>query len=85
MKVLVATSHEYTKIIQDILEETAEVIISDAAMESILEKGRDVDILASNYVPVELVKSSTKLKMIQTFGAGVENLDFSAIQKKDDM
>ncbi|MHA2022266.1 MAG: NAD(P)-dependent oxidoreductase, partial [Candidatus Thorarchaeota archaeon] len=85
MKVLVATSHEYAKIIQDILEKTAEVIISDAEMESILERGRDVDIIASNRVPSELIESSPMLKMIQTFAAGVENLDFSAIQKKEDL
>jgi len=85
MKVLVATGHEYAKIIQDILGETAEVIISDAALESILEKGRDVDIIASNRVPTELMESSSRLKMIQTFAAGVENIDFSALEMKDDL
>ncbi|MHA1863730.1 MAG: 2-hydroxyacid dehydrogenase [Candidatus Thorarchaeota archaeon] len=85
MKVLVATSHEYAKIIQDILGETAEVIISDAALESILENGRDVDIIASNRVPTEIMESSSRLKMIQTFAAGVENIDFSALEKKDDL
>jgi phosphoglycerate dehydrogenase-like enzyme len=83
MKVLVASHHEYARLLQDILGETAEIIISGAAMDSILEKGRDVDIIASNRVPSELIESSSRLKMIQTFSAGVENIDFSAIQKKD--
>ena len=85
MKVLVASNHEYARVIQDILGDAAEVIISHAAMESILEEGRDVDIIASNRVPTELLESTTRLKMIQTFAAGVENIDFSAIQKKDDL
>jgi len=85
MKVLVATSHEYASIIQDILGDAAEVIISDASPDSILEIGKDVAIIASNRVPSELIESSSKLKMIQTFAAGVENINFSAIQKRDDL
>jgi len=85
MKVLVASNHEYAKIIQDILGDTAEVTVSDTKMESILEKGRDADIIASNRVPRELLESESRLKMIQTFAAGVENIDFTAIQNQDDI
>lgn len=85
MKVLVASNHEYSRLIQDILGDAAEVKFSHAAMESILENGRDVDIIASNRVPTDLLESASRLKMIQTFAAGVENIDFSAIQKKDDL
>ncbi|MGY5881793.1 MAG: 2-hydroxyacid dehydrogenase [Candidatus Thorarchaeota archaeon] len=85
MKVVVASNHEYAGIIQDILGDDAEVITSSASPDSILEKGKDVDIIASNRVPSELIESSSRLKMIQTFSAGVDNIDFSAIQKKDDL
>lgn len=80
MKVLVASNHEYTRIIQDILGDTAEVVLSDTTTESILEKGRDVDIIASNRVPRNLLKTGSGLKMVQTFTTGVENIDFSAIK-----
>jgi phosphoglycerate dehydrogenase-like enzyme len=83
MKVLVVSNHEYASIIQDILGDTAEVIISDTSLDSILEKGKDADIVASNRVPSQLIESSSRLRMIQTFTAGVENIDFSAIQKKE--
>lgn len=85
MKVLVASNHEYSKLVQDILGDTAEVIISSASPDSILEMGRDVDIVASNRVPTELIESSSQLKMIQTFSAGVENIDFLAIQKRSNL
>lgn len=85
MKVLVASNHEYARIIQDILGDAAEVVLSDTKMGSILEKGQDVDIIASNRVPRELLETGSKLKMIQTFSAGVENLDFAAIQKHADI
>ncbi|MGY5858308.1 MAG: 2-hydroxyacid dehydrogenase [Candidatus Thorarchaeota archaeon] len=85
MKVLVASNHEYSRLIQDILGDKAEVIISHASPESILEMGRDADIIASNRVPAELLESSSRLKMIQTFAAGVENIDFTAIQKRDNI
>ncbi len=85
MKVLVASNHEYAKIIQDILRDSAEVILSDTTTESILEKGRDVDIIASNRVPRELLETGSRLKMVQTFATGVENIDFSAIKNQDNI
>lgn len=85
MKVLVASNHEYARLIQDILGDTAEVVISDASLDSILEMGRDADIIASNRVPTSLIESSSRLKMIQTFAAGVENIDFLTIKKRNDL
>jgi len=85
MKVLVASNHDYAGIIQDILGETAEVVLSDTTTESILEKGRDADIIASNRVPRELLENESGLKMVQTFAAGVENIDFSAIKDQDNI
>ncbi len=79
MKVLVASNHEYARLIQDILGDAAEVSFSDTNPESILEKGHDVDIIAANGVPNELFQPGTKLKMLQTFAAGVDRIDFSAV------
>jgi phosphoglycerate dehydrogenase-like enzyme len=85
MKVLVASNHEYARLIQGILGDTAEVVISDTSLNSVLELGKDADIIASNRVPIDLIESSLRLKMIQTFAAGVENIDFSAIKKRDNL
>jgi len=85
MKVLVASSHEYAEIIHDVLGETAEVIVTDTTMESILEKGTDVDIIAANRFPPELLESAPNLRMIQTFAAGVDNIDFSALESRPDI
>lgn len=85
MKILVASNHEYAGIIQDILGDAAEVVLSDTTTDSILEKGRDVDIIASNRVPRELLETGSRLKMVQTFAAGVENIDFSAIKDHDNI
>lgn len=85
MKVLVATNHEYGKIIQDILGDAAEVIYSDTKIESILEEGRDVDIIASNRIPRELIQSDSRLKMLQTFAAGVDLIDFTAMPEQSDI
>ena len=85
MKVLVASNHEYAGIIQDILGDAAEVVLSDTTTDSILEKGQDVDIIASNRVPRELLETGSRLKMVQTFAAGVENIDFSAIKDQDNI
>jgi phosphoglycerate dehydrogenase-like enzyme len=79
MKVLVASNHEYARIIQDILGDTAEVSFSDTKPDTILENGRDVDIIAANGIPNELFKPGTRLKMLQTFAAGVDRIDFSAV------
>ncbi len=85
MKVLVASNHEYAEIIRNVLGDTAEVIVTDTTMESILEKGNDVDIIASNRVPTELLVSASNLKMVQTFAAGVDNLDLSALASRPDI
>lgn len=85
MKVLVASHHEYSIVVQDIIGDAAEVIISSTSPDDILEKGSDVDIIVSNRVPNKLIESSSNLKMIQTFAAGVDTIDFSAIQKREDL
>jgi phosphoglycerate dehydrogenase-like enzyme len=85
MKVLVASHHEYGKLIEDILGDAAEVIYSNTKTESILEKGRDVDIIASNRIPPELLKPGSKLKMLQTFAAGVDLIDFTAVEEQSEV
>jgi phosphoglycerate dehydrogenase-like enzyme len=85
MKILVASHHEYSVIVQDTIGDAAEVIISSTSPDDILEKGKDVDVIVSNRVPTELIESSSNLKMIQTFAAGVDTIDFTAIQKREDL
>jgi phosphoglycerate dehydrogenase-like enzyme len=85
MKVLVASHHEYGSLIEEILGDAAEVVYSSTTIESILEKGRDVDIIASNRIPVELLQSESRLKMLQTFAAGVDPIDFTAVPEGSDI
>ncbi|MFW9845013.1 MAG: 2-hydroxyacid dehydrogenase [Candidatus Thorarchaeota archaeon] len=85
MKVLVASNHEYGKLIEDILGDAAEVVYSNTKIESILEKGRDVDIIASNRIPTELLQSDSRLKMLQTFAAGVDPIDFTALPEQSNI
>lgn len=85
MKVLVASNHEYAHLIQDILGDAAKVSFSDTNPESILEKGRDADIIAANGIPNELFQPGTRLKMLQTFAAGVDRIDFSAVPDDSDL
>jgi len=85
MKVLVASNHEYAEIIRDILGDTADVAVIDTTMESLLGNCRDADIIASNRIPPELLESAPNLKMVQTFAAGVDNIDFSALENRSDI
>ena len=85
MKVLVASNHEYAEIIRDVIGDTAEVCITDTDMESLLENCKDADIIASNRVPPQLIESAPNLKMIQTFTAGVDRFNLSAIEHRYDL
>ncbi len=85
MKVLVPYSDELVKIMKDIIGDEAEVIQSEGTPESMLEKGGDVEILLSGRVSGEFIQKATKLRMIQSFGAGIDKIDMDAVRERDDL
>ncbi len=82
LKVLVSSRNEKVGIIREILSDTAEVVVTDGTLESMLDLGRDADVLAANRVSREFIEAAPKLRMIQTFTAGVENIDHDAVKER---
>ncbi len=80
MKVLVSSQGEDVQILRDILHGTAEVVLTDGTLESMLKVGRDADIVAANRVSREYIEAAPRLRMIQTFTAGVEKIDLEAVK-----
>lgn len=85
MKVLVPYSDELVKIMKNIIGDEAEVIQSEGTVESMLEKGGDAEILLSGRVSGEFIQKATKLRMIQSFGAGIDKIDMDAASERDDL
>jgi phosphoglycerate dehydrogenase-like enzyme len=85
MKVLVPYSDELVKIMKDIIGDEAEVIQSERTVESMLEKGGDAEVLLSGRVSGEFIQKATKLRMIQSFGAGIDKIDMDAVRERDDL
>jgi len=85
MKVLVPYPDELVKIFKDALGDNAEVIQSEQSVESMLEHGSDVEIIASVFVPGEFIRKATNLRMIQTFGAGIDRVDLDAVRERGDV
>ena len=82
LKVLVSSRNEKVKIIREILSDTAEIVVTDGTLKSMLELGRDADILAANRVSREFIEAAPRLRMIQTFTAGVEHIDHNAVRER---
>ncbi|MBY8997721.1 MAG: hypothetical protein KGD60_08310 [Candidatus Thorarchaeota archaeon] len=85
MKVLVPYPDELVKIFKDTLGDEAEVVQSEQSVESMLEHGGDVEIIASVSVPGEYIRKASNLRMIQTFGAGIDRVDLDAVRERDDI
>lgn len=82
MKVLVPYPDELVKIFKSIISDQAEVAQSERTAESMLEIGSDAEIVASVIVPSEYIKKSQNLRMIQTFGAGIDRVDLDAVRER---
>ena len=85
MKVLVPYPDELVKIFKDTLGDEAEVVQSEQSVESMLEHGGDAEIIASVSVPGEYIRKASNLRMIQTFGAGIDRVDLDAVRERDDI
>jgi len=85
MKVLVPYPDELVKLFKAIIGDKAEVVQSELSVESMLEHGGDVEIIASVRVPSEFIAKASNLRMIQTFGAGIDGVDLSAVRERGDI
>ena len=85
MKVLVPYPDELVKIFKSIIGDQAEVVQSERSVESMLEFGGDAEIIASVIVPGEYIRKSSNLRMIQTFGAGIDRVDLDAVRDRGDI
>jgi phosphoglycerate dehydrogenase-like enzyme len=85
MKVLVPYPDELVKIFKDILNDKAEIVQSERTAEAMIANGGDVEIVASVNVPGDFIRKATNLRMIQTFGAGIDGVDLDAVRERDDV
>ena len=85
MKVLVPYPDVIVKIFKNIIGDEAEVVQSEQSVESMLEQGGDADIIASFRVPGEYIRRASSLRMIQSFGAGIDLIDFDAVRERGDV
>ncbi len=85
MKVLVPYPDELVKLFKAIIGDKAEVVQSELSVESMLEHGGAVEIIASVRVPSEFIAKASNLRMIQTFGAGIDGVDLSAVRERGDI
>lgn len=85
MKVLVPYGDNLVQSIQEILGNEAEVVQSERTVESMLERGQNAAVVASGRVPGEFIRGASGLKMIQSFGAGVDKIDQKAVVERGDV
>jgi phosphoglycerate dehydrogenase-like enzyme len=85
LKVLVPYPDELVKIFKTIIGDQAEVVQSERSVESMLEFGDDAEIVASVIVPGDYILKSSNLRMIQTFGAGIDRVDLDAVRNRGDI
>ena len=85
MKVLVPYPDELVKIFKTIIGDQAEVVQSERFVESMLESGGDAEVIASVIVPGGYIRKASNLRMIQTFGAGIDRVDLDAVRDRGDV
>ncbi len=85
MKVLVPYPDELVKIFKSIIGDHAEVVQSERSVESMLESGGDAEVIASVIVPGGYIQKASNLRMIQTFGAGIDRVDLDAVRDRGDV
>ncbi|MGY5854858.1 MAG: 2-hydroxyacid dehydrogenase [Candidatus Thorarchaeota archaeon] len=85
MKILVPYSQEMADTIQRMVGSEATVVRSDGDIESMIEHGGDATILVSGRAPAEFIQAASNLRLIQSFGAGVNRIDREAILAHGDV
>jgi phosphoglycerate dehydrogenase-like enzyme len=74
---------EQFQTLQNALGNAAELVKVDRTTDSVMQRGMDADILLANHVSRDLIEASPNLKMIQTFTAGVDKIDQTAVREHD--
>ena len=82
MKVLVPYTDELANSIQEIIGSETTVVRSSRDIDSMVEHGGDATVIASGRVPGEYIRSAPKLRLIQTFGVGVNSIDRDAVLER---
>ena len=85
MKVLIPYPDALVKFFENIIGDDAEVVQSELTVESMLDQGGDAEIVASVRVPGEFIRKSSNLRMIQTFGAGIDKIDLDGVKERGDI
>lgn len=85
MKILVPYPEETAEAIKKIVGSEAEVVRSDRTAEDMLKVGGDAEIVASGRVPDAFILNATNLRMIQSFGAGIDKIAQNAVLQKGDI
>ena len=85
MKVLIPYPDTLVQFFKNLFGDEAEIVQSEASVESMLEHGRDAEVLASVRAPGEYIHNAPNLRMIQTFGAGIDKVDLDAVRTRGDI
>ncbi|MGY5874323.1 MAG: 2-hydroxyacid dehydrogenase [Candidatus Thorarchaeota archaeon] len=85
MKVLVPYTDEYANSIREIIGSDATVVRSSRDIDSMIEHGGDATVIASGRVPGEYIHSAPNLRLIQTFGVGINSIDRDAVLERGDI
>jgi phosphoglycerate dehydrogenase-like enzyme len=85
VKVLVPYGTSLVRAMQEALGDEVEVIQSGPSAESMLAAVQDVPIIVSFRVPGEVIRKAPKLRMIQSFGTGVDLIDRDAVIERNDV
>ena len=85
MKVLIPYPDTLVQFFKNLFGDEAEIVQSEASVESMLEHGRDAEVLASVRAPGEYIRNAPNLRMIQTFGAGIDKVDLDAVRTRGDI
>ncbi len=85
MKVLVPYPDELVNLFKTIIGDQAEIVQSERSVESMLEHGGDAEIIASVTVPGGYIRKASNLRLIQTFGAGIDSVDLDAVRERGDI
>ncbi|MGQ4870555.1 MAG: 2-hydroxyacid dehydrogenase [Candidatus Thorarchaeota archaeon] len=85
VKVLVPYQAEIADAIQQVLGDKAIVVRSERSAEDMLRHGSDAQVVVSGRIPREYLLHAHGLKMIQTFGAGVDKIDLDLLRERGDV
>ncbi len=85
MKILVPYPDETAQKIKDIVGHEAEVVVSERTVADMLKVGGDAEVIASGRVPAEFIRKARSLRMIQSFGAGIDKIDHDAVLERGDV